>query len=239
MSDKKLEQQLQQTNAAVMQLQRQVQNAFNQSRGAPVDDYDEYDDYDAPPPGYDQGGYQDPYGQAPDPNKIVLQAITNQATQNAVKAIKHQQAATNQVMQNTTARMKRITQDYPAMADENSEMVHLARQIFSRITQENPSLDVPTKYELAAHEAAAKLGARPVTTPAEQMVDWTMGTSHNPAVSTKSSKSRLTPAILANARLMGVNIDPKTKEGRLALAELSEYSARFNADQDESMYRYR
>jgi hypothetical protein len=38
---------------------------------------------------------------------------------------------------------------------------------------------------------------------------------------------------------MGINVDPKTKEGQANLAELSEYSHRFNADQDESQFRYK
>lgn len=234
MSDKKLEQQLAQTNAAVMQLQRQIQHQFNQNHGG--GDYDEYDDYDAPPPGYQQ---QDPYGESVDTNKLVLQAITNQAAAQATQAVRHQQAAAQAVNQNVTNRMKRLVTDFPSLSDEGSDLTQKARQIYSRVSHENPSLDQATRYELAVREAAAAIGARPLSTPPEAMADWTMGSTHNPAALSKSTRSRLTPEIIMNAKLMNINVDPKTKQGQQNLRELSEYSARFNADVDESHYKYR
>jgi hypothetical protein len=134
--------------------------------------------------------------------------------------------------------MERLVADFPALAEENSDLVGKSRQVYARIARENPTLDQATRYELAVREAAAAIGARPTSTPPED-ADWTMGPGSNPALPSRSSRSRLTPHIVANARFMGINVDAKTKDGQRNLKELSEYSARFNADVDESASKYR
>ena len=45
--------------------------------------------------------------------------------------------------------------------------------------------------------------------------------------------------IIQNAMALGINVDAKTPEGKKNLAELDEYSGRFNADADENHFRYK
>jgi len=183
----------------------------------------------------------DPYGAPVDPNKIIMQAITNQASAMAAKHVEDKYVRAKGQEENIKARMKRLVSDFPALSEEGSDLVNKSREVYSRIAQENPGLDEATRYELSVREAATLIGARPATIAPEDDSAWTMGssTARNPALPSKSTKSRLTPGIIANAKLMGINVDPKTREGQQNLRELSDYSARFNADQDETAFRYR
>jgi len=232
MPNDRLKAQLDANSAAIARLQMQNQRA--QAQNMQYDDYDPYY-YDEPAPIYN---HDSDYGDV-DPNKLILQAITSQATKEAVKNVKRHIRTEESEKAGITNRMKRLVKDFPALTDESSELVGRARRVYQRIANENPGLDESTRYELAVREAASAIGARPLTGSALDNVDWVMSSQHNPAISTKPSKSRLTPAILANAKLMKINIDPKTTEGKRNLRELSEYSARFNADVDESHVKYR
>lgn len=197
-----------------------------------------YDGYDAgayePPPQYAPDGY----GDQVDPNQLILQAITTQAAKQAASAVAQTTAMASATEKNITAQMQKLVVEFPALAEEGSELVIKSRQIYTRVASENPGLPVHTLYNLAVREAATAIGARPANTPPEDM-DWTMGTRHNPALASKTSRSRLTPQIIANAQLMGIDVDPKTKNGQKNLKELSEYSARFNADVNEEHVKYR
>lgn len=229
-AERQLKRQLDQNTAALarMQMQQQHQN----SRQPAPPQYEE--------PYFEDGGpwQGDPYGPPVDTDALIMQAITKQAATDAAKQVGEASARVTNKENNVKKRMDRLVSMYPALSEDGSEMVQRARQIYSRIAQENPQLDEATRYELAAHEAATSIGARPVNMPAE-FQDWTMGPSSNPALPSKGAKSRLTPEILANARLMGINVDPKTPQGQKNLKELSGYSARFNADQDETSVKYR
>lgn len=138
-------------------------------------------------------------------------------------------------------RMNRLIEEYPALTDETSQLVAKAREEYQRIAQENPTLDEATRYELSVKSAASAIGARPVNAPFDPNQDFVMPSGHNPALPKggKKGKSRLTTNILQNARIMGINVDPNTKEGQANLAELEESTIRFNADADESMYKYK
>lgn len=183
--------------------------------------------------------YEDSPAPQPDPNALILQAITQKAAQDATAAVEWRRGQMDAYQDNVKTRMERLMQDYPALADESSVLVSRARQVYDRVQRENPGLDNATKYELAVREAASTLGARPVTLPAED-AGWTMGDGgQNPALPTKTGKSRLTGPIIKNAQAYGINIDPKTKEGQANLRELSEYTARFNADRNEEHLKYR
>lgn len=233
-AEKRLKAQLDANTAAIQQMKMQM-------TPPPMDPgYDPY--YAGPPMGYGPPPPMDEYGSPVDPNKIILQAITNQASAQASKFVEEKHTKQKAAEDNIKSRMKRLVSDFPALSEEGSDLVTKAREVYGRISQENPGLDEATKYELCVREAATLIGARPTSIAPEDDSAWTMGSStrHNPALPTgKAGKSRLTPAILANARLMGINVDPKTKDGQKNLKELSEYSSRFNADQDESSYRYR
>lgn len=222
-AERRLKQQLDANTAAIARMQRQT-------RAPQPDPYD-----DVPPAMYEGGN--DGYGGI-DQDQLIMQAITQKATQDAVKAVNQQNNFAQDSKKRVKTRMERLVADFPALAEENSDLVAKSRQVYARIARENPTLDQATRYELAVREAAAAIGARPTSTPPED-ADWTMGPGSNPALPSRSSRSRLTPHIVANARLMGINVDPKTKDGQRNLKELSEYSARFNADADESASKYR
>lgn len=178
-----------------------------------------------------------------DPNQVLLDQITanaaNQAYQHTINNISAHQTAEKAVK----SRMDRLIADYPAVQQEDSALVIKARDVYQRINSENPSLDPATKYELAIREAASALGARPVTSGVDITTeDFTMSSNsgYNPARGNpKSGKSRLTQKIIQNAMALGINVDAKTPEGKKNLAELDEYSGRFNADADESHFRYK
>lgn len=233
-AEKRLKAQLDANTAAIQQMQRQAPP----QQYAPEPGYDPY--YSEPPMGYGPPP-GDPYGAPVDPNKIIMQAITNQASAMAAKHVEDKYVRAKGQEENIKSRMKRLVSDFPALSEEGSDLVNKSREVYSRITQENPGLDEATKYELSVREAATLIGARPATIAPEDDSAWTMGSStvRNPALPSKSTKSRLTPNIINNARAMGINVDPKTREGQQNLKELSEYSARFNADQDETAFRYR
>lgn len=227
-TERRLKAQLDSNSAAIARMQR-----TNMRTPAPQPDPYEQEYYDAPPGG-------DAYGEPDqvDRDALIMQAITQKATQDAVKNINQINSINAANKGRVDGRMKRLVRDFPALADETSELVGRAKATYARIARENPTLPKDTKYELAVREAAAYLGARP-TSVAPEDSDWTMASGNNPALPSRNTKSRLTPAIIANARFMGINVDPKTADGRKNLQELSVYSARFNADQDESHVRYR
>lgn len=227
---------------ARMNMQLQAQNARRKG-----DDDDDDDDAPVAQRHQPQQRYETPAQfqnptaqqryQAEDPNAVVLNHLVEQAAQKASENLANNQNIESKIK----ARMQRLVADYPALTQEDSSLVIKSREVYSRITQENPGLDEATKYELAVREAASVVGARPVNTPAEVFAtsDFVMPVGNNPAAVTRSTKSRLTPQIIRNAQLMGINVDPNSVEGKKNLAELSEYSARFNADVNEDQYRYR
>jgi hypothetical protein len=227
-TERRLKAQLDANAAAIARMQRQQQQVRQ------PDPYEEPEYYDAPPAGADAYGEPDNV----DRDRLIMQAITQKATQDAVKQVRQINQVTEQQGKVIQGRMKRLVKDFPALADEQSDLVQRAKSTYARIARENPALAKDLKYELAVREAAAYLGARPTSVAAED-ADWTMGPGNNPALSNRPTKSRLNAAIVANARLMGINVDPKTVEGKRNLAELNNYSTRFNADVDESHVRYR
>lgn len=174
--------------------------------------------------------------------EAMVEAIAQRAAQTAAQQVQQNIQATQNVQESIKTRMNRLVSDYPAIQDENSPLTVKARDAYARISQENSTLDEATKYELAVREAASLLGARPVNAPLEDIAgDFLMGTNKNYSVSQtpKAKHSRLTQNILKNAMALGVNVDASTPEGKKNLAELNEYSARFNADQDEQQFRYK
>lgn len=248
---KRLQMQQEAQAAAIARMQMQMKTNSRQKQ----DDDDEEDDMSRFQGG--QRGHQAPQGQqgqqnfqatatpryegAGDPNQAMLEAIVQHAATRAAQTVQQNQQDNSGVEASVKKRMERLVEDYPALRQEDSDLVTKSRQIYSRITQENPGLDDATKYELAVREAASVLGARPISAPVEDYAtgDFVMPVSRNPARPTRSTKSRLTPEIIANARLMGINVDPNNAEGKKNLAELSEYSSRFNADVNEDQFKYR
>ncbi len=226
-TERRLKAQLDSNSAAIARMQRTTQRP---AVAPQPDPYFQEPIYDTP--------VGDPYDSGPDTDALMMQAITQKVTNDAVAAVRANDAATQDQQKRVKGRMTRLVQDFPALSEESSELVNKSRQVYARIARENPALDQATRYELAVREAAAHLGARPTSTAPED-ADWTMGPGANPALPSKSSRSRLTPHIVANARLMGINVDPKTVDGKRNLKELSDYSGRFNADVDESHAKYR
>lgn len=230
----KIQQEANSAAIARMQMQLQAQGGGRQTHREDVED--------EPVQQVQQQQQQpNPQYQQVDPNIAMLNAITNAAAQRATQQVQQNLNANSDVTDKVKKRMQRLVGDYPALAQEDSDLVVRSREIYARIAHENPGLDEATRYELAVREAASLVGARPVNAPVEDFAtgDFVMPAGRNPALPTRATKSRLTDKIIANARLMGINVDPQTKEGKQNLAELSEYSARFNADVDESQYRYR
>jgi hypothetical protein len=235
MSAKELEQmrlQQERTNVQLQKHQQEIQR-LNARRPEPAkpEFYREPEQQHAP---------QNQYNEV-DPDKELIENIAtyaaNVATQKVQSNMQSFQDAGAQVKQ----RMQRLVEKYPALGDEGSKLVIRARDEYQRIATENPSLDEATRYELSVESAASHLGARPVNIPFDPNQDFVMPSSHNPARSDRrsSGKSRLTPNIIANAKIMGINVDPNTKDGQQNLKELDEYSARYNADVDESQYKYK
>lgn len=224
-----------QADANAVQIQRmQMQMNQNQRRG----DYEEEEvqhhqpQYVPPAPQY----------QPVDQNQLLLDQIVNAATQQATQNIASNISAHSEAEAAVKKRMNRVIEAYPALQQEDSQLVIKARDIYQRITQENPTLDEASKYELSVREAASLLGARPINAPVEDAVDFVLpaGQQYDPARGNpRRGKSRLTANILNNARAMGINIDPKSAEGKNNLKELEDSTARFNADQDEAQFRYR
>lgn len=240
MSDelKRIKLQQEATAAQLQRLQMQVQ-----AQHARRDDVEEEEE----DPGFRSGTHvqqqqapqQQQYQQA-DPNQAMFEAITSTAANLAAQRVQQNIANNSDLETKIKARMQRLVAEYPALQQDDSQLVVKARETYTRIAQENPGLDEATRYELAVREAATRIGAVPVNAPVEDFTgDFVMPTGRNPAQATRSTKSRLTKNILANAQLMGINVDPNNADGKKNLAELSEYSARFNADQDETMYRYK
>ncbi len=238
MSAKELEQlrlQQERNSVKIQQQERELQRLQAQRQPAPQND----------------GFYRAPAAPAPkpetqqynqvDPDQELIENIAtfaaNVATQKVQENMQAFQGAGEQVKQ----RMQRLVEKYPALQDENSKLVVKARDEYQRIAQENPGLDEATRYELSVESAASGIGARPVNMPFDPNQDFVMPSSHNPARSERRTggKSRLNSNIIANAKIMGINVDPTTKDGQANLKELDEYSARFNADVDETQYKYR
>ena len=173
-----------------------------------------------------------------DPEEIAVRAANIAAD----RVQKHMQNY-GEVEQTVKKRMNRLVEQFPALQDESSRLVQKAREEYQRIAVENPTLDEATRYELSVQSAASMIGARPVNAPVDlSNEDFVMPSQNNPAISRGSKrggKSRLTSNILANAKIMGINIDPNTPEGKRNLEELEESTVRFNADADETMYKYR
>lgn len=169
----------------------------------------------------------------------IVQSVSQKASENVTQQMMNQDTYKAQV----EARYKRLSERYPAVREDDSKLTIKARDVYARVRQENPNLDEVTAYELAVTEAANYVGARPLDADVIEMAsqDYTMPSGHNPAMgrSGRSGKSRLTQEILSNAKIMGINIDPGTAEGKKNLSELEEYTARFNADVDESHLRFR
>jgi hypothetical protein len=176
-----------------------------------------------------------------DPDQELIENIATYAANVATQKVQANMQAFTGASEQVKGRMQRLIEKYPALQDENSKFVITARDEYQRIAQENPGLDEATRYELSVETTASKLGARPVNIPFDPNQDFVMPSSSNPARSERRSggKSRLTANIIANAKIMGINVDPTTKDGQQNLKELDEYSARFNADVDESQYKYR
>lgn len=182
--------------------------------------------------------------QQPQYNTVTPEQIAIHAANLAAERVQKNISAYTEAGDKVKMRMNRLIQEYPALQDENSQMVIRARDEYQRIAAENPSLDEATRYELSVKSAASALGAVPVNASAEHyaMQDFVMpsNSDQNPSRgNSRGGKSRLTQNIIANAKIMGINVDPRTPEGKQNLKELDEYSARFNADADESMYKYR
>jgi hypothetical protein len=236
--DKRLKQQLDANSAAIARMQMLLEASVRQQPQGQQQFEDDEDDF--VPPQHQPNQQQQQQYQVADPNVMLMQAITAQAAKQAADKVTADQAAITQRQTSVKTRMERLLSDYPALKQEDSPLVARARDSYARIKQENPGLDEATRYELAVREAAGIVGARPLSAPLDTQ-DWTMpvNSASNPAVGKQNTKSRLTPEIVANARLMGINVDANTVDGKKNLAELSEYSARFNADVDESQYRYR
>lgn len=167
-----------------------------------------------------------------DPTQIAMEAARLTA----------QQLQNNQEMETgIKKRMERLISEYPEVQEEDSPLTVKARDVYQRVAKENPGLDQATMYELSVREAASVLGRRPINAPIEDvMQDFVMPSNQSTSRSGgKKSKSRLTPSIVTFAHLLGVNVDPQSAEGKNNLAELSQNSERFNADVDESQYKYR
>ena len=190
----------------------------------------------------------------PDPNAVLgnllrvnpqaaIEAITDKAAQTATLNVLQEQGVRGAYNENVKNRMERLMNDYPALSDDDAPLTTEAKKVYARVSKENPGLDEPTRYEIAIREAASRVGAVPVSVASRVSEDdgWTMGGGRpNPAVTGKKRKAnRLTPAIVMNAKLMGVDVDPKTEQGKKNLLELNENSARFNADRDDSSIRYK
>lgn len=220
----------QQDNLAAQLHRTQLQLQAQQARKAPDDEFEEEE----------EGTYTPNYIQA-QPDEAIVNSIAQKAAQQAAYNVQQNLNAQNQVQENVKTRMKRLVDEYPAIQDENSQLTVRARDAYARITTENPTLDEASKYELAVREAASRLGARPVNAPVEDYaMDYTMPTGRSAASSSpRASKNRLTENIVKNAMAMGINVDPNSAEGKKNLAELNEYSARFNADADEQAFKYR
>lgn len=225
--------QQQEANAVRLQRLEMQVNSQNARREPPQEEEEQPQFHQPQQPQYNQV----------DPNQMLLDQITanaaNLASQHVINNVSAHQTAEKAVK----SRMDRLIADYPAVQQEDSALVIKARDIYQRINTENPSLDPATKYELAIREAASALGARPVTSSADVThEDFTMSSNsgYNPSRGNpKSGKSRLTQKILQNAMALGINVDAKTPDGKKNLAELDEYSGRFNADADENHFRYK
>lgn len=237
---KRLKAQQEANSAAIARMQMQLQ-AQNARRQDVVEDDEEDDVQHNPQARQPTPGTTQPQYQQVDPNLAVLQHLTAQAANAATQQVQKNLNASNDIEAKIKARMQRLVGDYPALTQEDSDLVIQSRAIYTRISAENPALDEATKYELAVREAASLIGARPVNAPIDAYAaqDFVVPAGRNPSLPTRTTKSRLTPNIIANAKLMGINVDPNSVEGKKNLAELSDYSARFNADQDESQFRYR
>lgn len=220
-------------NSIQMQRMQQQLNAQN-ARRQPEGEF-----YRAPAP---QPKPQPQYNEV-EPEEELINTIAQHATTEATRRVMENMNAINGAGEQVKKRMQRLVEKYPALQDENSKFVQTARDEYKRIAEENPGLDEATRYELSVESTASLLGARPVNQqfdPFKMGEDFTLPPANNPARgSGRSGKSRLTPNIIANAKIMGINVDPNTKEGQANLKELDEYSARFNADVDESQYKYR
>ncbi len=178
------------------------------------------------------------------PTEAMMNSIAQAAAQRAATTVQANLQATQQVQDSVKTRMQRLIDAYPAIQQDDSHLTARARDVYSRIALENPTLDEATKYELAVREAASALGARPVNAPVDDFAaqDYLSpsGGNRNFAMGNpKASKNRLTTNIIKNAQALGIDVDPNSAEGKKNLAELNEYSGRYNADQEESQYRYK
>lgn len=208
-----------------LEMQMQAANARRQDDG---DEEDEVVYHELPPePQYNQVDQQ----------QILIDQLTRQVTERVASNLQAHQSVSNGIEN----RMKRLVDEFPAIQEDDSSLTVRARDEYARISRENPSLNEADKYELAVKSAAVQIGARPVNLQFDPNQDFTLSSSgHNPARRrTTGSGSRLTNKVVQNAMALGINVDPKTVDGKRNLEELNEYSARFNADVDEEHLRFR
>ena len=235
MSAKDLDRLQRQTEQNSIQLQQLNANNARRPQG-------EGEFYRAPAPQAQPQPRQPQYNEV-EPEEELIQNIALHAANEATRRVQENMNAINGAGEQVKKRMQRLVEKYPALQDENSQFVQTARDEYKRIAEENPGLDEATRYELSVESTASLLGARPVNKQFDPFTlgeDFTLPPANNPARgSGRSGKTRLTPNIIANAKIMGINVDPKTKDGQANLKELDEYSARFNADVDETQYKYR
>lgn len=206
----------------------------------------QYESYDYEPEQHyqqpQQPQYQQPQYQAEDPNKVMLNTIINEAGNRAANQAADMLARQTNARTTIESQMKDLVSKYPSLKQDDSPLVQKAREIYGRVKQENATLPEHVIYRMAVNEAATYIGARPTDAPIDDLLsDFTQGADRNPALPKKSGGSlkRLTSPILQNAQLMGINIDKNTPEGKKNLEELAYYTARFNADKDESEFGYR
>lgn len=236
---KRLQRQNEVNSAAIQRLNMQLQ-AERAKRPTNQGYHETHEEEIVNPPGYNEA-MNDGYRPV-DPQQVVIDHITQQATKKASELVANNIAHQTNAATASQARMKKLLSDFPSLGQEDSDLVITARDVYARLDKERPDLSQADKYERAVFEAASIVGARPVNAPIESYAaqDYVMPAGRNPALpQNKGSKSRLTPNIIDNAKLMGINVDPNTPEGKKNLAELSVYSTRFNADADEDHFRYR
>lgn len=224
--------------AQAAQIQRL--NMQLQAQGARREEYEEVEEVEHQPQ------YQQP--QQPQYNQVqheqmVMNQLANEAAARAARQVQQNMQSTQNVQQTINKRMERLVQEYPAIQEDDSILTNEARKVYQRITAENPTMNEADKYELSVREAASRIGARPVNQEFDINQDFVLPAATGTNFAKGSGKSgklnRLNEKIIQNAMALGINVDPKTKEGQANLKELNENSARFNADVDDSQYKYR
>jgi hypothetical protein len=144
--------------------------------------------------------------------KEYARRVTMEARKEAQKTV----SQAFQQQQDTNSRLAQLAQEYPELADNNSDLTKKAVDIYKNMPEDERM--ERNAYKVAVREAAAELALLPKakrTAAAEPNISGKGSEPSKGRGSSSSSSSKIDEKTLEIARLMGLNVDDKKQLERL------------------------